>query len=184
MKTTEEQTKIKWALDPAHSGITFKVKHLMITNVKGVFKEFDASIYTTGKDFMTSEIDFWMNPASVDTGDDKRDEHLKSPDFFDVEKYKQISFSGNTYEKVDDEGRYILYGDMTIKGIKKQIKLDVEFSGLAKDPWGNEKAGFTIEGTINRKDWGLNWNAALESGGVLVSDEVRISCEVQLVRKA
>jgi polyisoprenoid-binding protein YceI len=132
--------KIKWVIDPIHSEIAFKVKHLMITNVKGEFKEFDASIYTSGEDFMTSEIDFWMNPASIDTGDNKRDEHLKSADFFDVENFKQISFSGNTYEKVDNDGSYIVYGDLTIKGIKKQIKLDVEFGGVMKDPWGNEKA--------------------------------------------
>lgn len=184
MKIAEETTKIKWSIDPAHSEIAFKVKHLMITNVKGVFKEFDASIYTTGEDFMTSEIDLWMNPASVSSGDAKRDEHLKSPDFFDVEKFKQISFIGNTYEKVDNDGSYTLYGDLTIRGIKKQVKLDVEFGGVMKDPWGNEKAGFTINGKINRKDWGLNWNAALEAGGVLVSDDVRISCEIQLVRQS
>jgi polyisoprenoid-binding protein YceI len=184
MKTAEELTKIKWGIDPVHSEIAFKVKHLMITNVKGEFKEFDASIYTTGEDFMTSEIDFWMNPASVDTGDAKRDEHLKSPDFFDVENFKQISFTGNTYEKVDNDGSYILYGDLTIKGIKKQVKLDVEFGGVMKDPWGNEKAGFSVNGKINRKDWGLNWNAALEAGGVLVSDDVIISCEVQLVKQS
>jgi polyisoprenoid-binding protein YceI len=184
MKPKEEPNKIKWVIDPAHSEISFKVKHLMITNVKGVFKEYNASIYTTGEDFMTSEIDFWLNPASVDTGDPQRDGHLKSPDFFDIEKFKQISFLGNTYEKVDNDGSYTLYGDLTIKGIKKQIKLDVEFGGVMKDPWGNEKAGFTINGKINRKDWGLNWNAALEAGGVLVSEEVRISCEVQLVKQS
>jgi polyisoprenoid-binding protein YceI len=132
---------------------------------------------------MTSEIDFWINPASVSTGDEKRDAHLRSADFFDVENHKQISFSGNTYEQVDGDGSYTLYGDLTIKGIKKQIKLDVEFGGVMKDPWGNEKAGFTVNGKINRKDWGLNWNAALEAGGMLVSEEVRISCEVQLVKQ-
>jgi polyisoprenoid-binding protein YceI len=184
MKTTkEEPTKIKWGIDPVHSEIGFKVKHLMITNVKGEFKEFDASIYTTGKDFMTSEIDFWLNPASVNTGDTKRDEHLRSADFFDVENHKQISFIGNTYEQVDGDGSYTLYGELTIKGIKKQVKLDVEFGGVMKDPWGNEKAGFTINGKINRKDWGLNWNATLEAGGVLVSDDIRISCEVQLIKQ-
>ena len=155
----------------------------MITNVKGVFKEFDASIYTTGEDFMTAEIDFWLNPASVDTGDEKRDAHLKSADFFDVENHKEITFTGNTYEKVDNDS-YELYGDLTVKGITKRIKLDVEFGGVMKDPWGNEKAGFTINGKINRKDWGLNWNAALEAGGVLVSDEVRVSCEVQLIKQS
>jgi polyisoprenoid-binding protein YceI len=176
--------KTKWGIDPAHSEIAFKVKHLMITNVKGVFKEFDASIYTTGEDFMTSEIDFWMNPASIETGAADRDAHLKSPDFFDAEKYKQIHFIGNSYDKVDNDGSYTLWGDLTIKDITRKVKLDVEFGGVMKDPWGNEKAGFTINGKINRKDWGLNWNAALETGGVLVSEEVRISCEIQLVKQS
>ena len=180
---TLEVTKTKWGIDPVHSEIGFKVKHLMITTVKGVFKEFDASIYTTGDDFMTAEVDFWLNPASVDTHDEKRDAHLRSPDFFDVENYKQITFIGNTYEKVDNDS-YELYGDLTIKGITKRIKLDVEFGGVMKDPWGNEKAGFSVNGKINRKDWGLNWNAALEAGGLLVSDEIRISCEVQLVKQS
>jgi polyisoprenoid-binding protein YceI len=132
---------------------------------------------------LTSEIDFWLNPASVNTGDPKRDEHLRSADFFDVENYKQISFIGNAYEQVDGDWSYTLYGDLTIKGIKNQVKLDVEFVGVMKDPWGNEKAGFTITGKINRKDWGLNWNATLEAGGVLVSDDVKISCEVQLIKQ-
>jgi polyisoprenoid-binding protein YceI len=178
----ETLTKVKWGIDPVHSEIAFKVKHLMITNVNGVFEEFDAVIYTTGEDFMSAEIDFWMSAGSVDTHDAKRDEHLKSADFFDVENHKQITFTGNTIEKVDNDGSYELYGDLTIKDIKRQIKLDVEFGGVMKDPWGNEKAGFTINGKINRKDWGLNWNAALEAGGVLVSETVSISCEVQLVK--
>jgi len=176
------ENKIKWVIDPAHSEIAFKVKHLMITNVKGVFNEFEASIYTTGDDFMTAEVDFWMNPASVSTGSADRDAHLKSADFFDVENHKEITFVANTYEKVDNDSSYELYGDLTIKGITKRIKLDVEFGGVMKDPWGNEKAGFSINGKINRKDWQLNWNAALEAGGLLVSDEVRISCEVQLMK--
>lgn len=184
METIKGQTKTKWGIDPVHSEIGFKVKHLMITNVRGTFKEFDASIYTTGEDFMTSEIDFWMNPASVDTGAADRDTHLKSADFFDVENYKQIHFIGNTYESVDNDGSYELYGDLTIKDITRQIKLDVEFGGVMKDPYGNHKAGFTINGKINRKDWGLNWNTALETGGVLVSEDVYISCEVQLVKQS
>ena len=184
METTAVATKTKWGIDPAHSEIGFKVKHLMITNVRGEFKEFDGSIYTTGEDFMTAEIDFWINPASVTTGDEKRDAHLKSADFFDVENFKEINFTGNTYEEVDKDGSYELYGDLTIKGIRKQIKLDVEFGGVMKDPWGNQKAGFTINGKINRKDWGLNWNGALEAGGVLVGEDVSISCEVQLIKQS
>ena len=175
-------TKTKWVIDPVHSEIAFKVKHLMITNVKGVFKEFEASIYTTGDDFMTAEVDFWMDPGSVDTGSADRDAHLKGADFFDVDNHKEITFVANTYEKVDADSSYELYGDLTIKGITKRIKLDVEFGGVVKDPWGNEKAGFSINGKINRKDWGLVWNAGLEAGGVLVGDDVKISCEVQLLK--
>jgi polyisoprenoid-binding protein YceI len=184
METTEAATKTKWGIDAAHSEIGFKVKHLMITNIRGTFREFDASIYTTGEDFMSAEIDFWLNPASVSTGDEKRDGHIKGPDFLDVEKFKEIHFTANTYENVDKDGSYELYGDLTIKGIKKQIKLDVEFGGVMKDPWGNQKAGFTISGKINRKDWGLNWNAPIGTGGVLVSEDVWINCEVQLVKQS
>ena len=184
METAAIATKTKWGIDPIHSEIGFKIKHLMITNIKGVFREFDASIYTTNEDFLSAEIDFWMNPASVDTGDAKRDEHLQGPDFFDVENHKQVRFTGNTFEKKDNDGSYELYGELTIKGITKQIKLDVEFGGVMKDPWGNEKAGFAINGKISRKEWGLTWNTLLETGGVVVSDEVRISCEVQLVKQA
>lgn len=177
-------TKVKWGIDHAHSEIAFKVKHLMITNVKGVFTSYDADIVTTGEDFMTAEIDFWMDPSSVSTGSPDRDNHMKSPDFFDIEKHKQITFVANSYENVDGDGSYELYGDLTIKGITKRIKLDVEFGGVMKDPWGNHKAGFTINGKINRKDWELNWNAALEAGGFLVADDVYISCDVQLVRQS
>ncbi len=174
-------TKIKWMIDPVHSEIAFKVKPLIIPNVKGVFKEFEASIYTIGSDFMTAEIDFWMNPASVDTGNANRDEHIRSEDFFDVEHHKEITFTCNTFETVDNDGSYEMYGDLTIKGIKKRIELNVEFGGVIKDLWGAEKAGFTINGKINRKDWDLNWNTLLEAG-VLVSEEIRISCEVQLLK--
>lgn len=176
--------KIKWGIDPAHSEIGFKVKHLMIANVRGSFKEFDSSIYTTGEDFTTAEIDFWMNPASIDTRDEKRDEHLRSADFFDVENFKEINFTGNTIEDVDKDGSYNLWGDLTIKGIKKRIQLEMEFEGIMKDPWGNQKAVLNINGKINRKDWGLNWNSALETGGVLVSEEVWIKCEIQLAKQS
>lgn len=175
-------SKQKWIIDPAHSEIHFKVKHLMVTTVTGTFKNYDASIYTTNDDFMTAEIDFFAEVASLDTGNADRDGHLRSGDFFDAENHKQISFTANTYENVDNDGSYELWGDLTIKGITKRVKLDVEFGGVVKDPWGNEKAGFTINGKVNRKDWGLEWNVPLETGGVLVGEEVRISCEVQLMR--
>jgi polyisoprenoid-binding protein YceI len=181
---TASMTKIKWGIDPAHSEIAFKVKHLMITNVKGVFTKYDADIVTTNEDFMTAEVDFWMDPSSVSSGSPDRDAHMRSPDFFDVENYKQITFRADSYESVDNDGSYELYGDLTIKGITKKIKLDVEFGGVVKDPWGNHRAGFTINGKINRKDWQLNWNTALEAGGFLVADDVYISCEIQLVKQS
>ncbi|MDZ4708635.1 MAG: YceI family protein [Saprospiraceae bacterium] len=175
--------KIKWGLDMAHSEVGFKVKHMMVANVRGLFKEFEASIVTTGEDFMTAEIDFWLDPSSVDTGSSDRDKHIRSADFFDVEQFKQIHFTGNTYEEVDHDGSYELYGDLTIKGITRRIKLDVEFGGILKDPWGNQKAIFNINGKINRKDWGLNWNAALETGGILVGEEVSIRADLQLFKQ-
>ena len=175
-------TKEKWVIDPTHSQISFKIRHLMITNVKGSFNEFDASIYTTGDNFTTAEVDCWINTDSVDTGNEDRDNHIRSEDFFDTATYPQISFIADSYENVDNDGSYELWGDLTIKGIVKKVKLDVEFGGIVKDPWGNEKAGFTINGKVNRKDWGLNWNAALEAGGVMLSDDVFISCEMQLKR--
>ena len=154
----------------------------MITNIKGVFNNYEASIYTTGNDFLTAEVDFWVDSSSIDTGSPDRDTHLRSADFLDVENHKQINFTGNTYEQVDNDGSYELYGDLTIRGITKRIKLDVEFGGVVRDPWGTEKAGFTVNGKISRKEWDLNWNASLEGGGVLVADEIRIDCEIQLLK--
>jgi polyisoprenoid-binding protein YceI len=183
MKTDTIDTKTKWTIDPSHSEIAFKVKHLMITNVKGTFKEFGANIYLPSGQFMTSEIEFWINASSIETGDGKRNEHLRGKDFFDVTQFDKITFKGTSYEKSSREGIYTLYGDLTIKSVTKQISLEIEFSGVMKDPWGKEKAGYSINGKINRKDWGLNWNAALEAGGVLVSDEVTINCEVQLIKE-
>ena len=181
MSTSE---KTKWAIDPAHSEISFKVKHLMITNVKGVFKDFSGSVLTNGNGFITSDIDFTLHPSSVDTGAPDRDNHLRSADFFDVENYDRLSFSGRKAEKGSEEGHYQLYGDLTIRNVTRPVKLNVEFAGVMKDPWGNEKAGYTISGKINRKEWGLNWNASLEAGGVLVSEDVAINCDIQLVKQA
>ncbi len=180
----ENTSKTKWAIDPTHSEISFKVKHLMITNVKGTFNEFGGTVNTSNQSFGTSDIEFSMNAASINTGVADRDAHLRSADFFDAENHKKISFTGEKIENDDADGSYTLVGDLTIRGITKIIKLDVEFGGVMKDPWGNEKAGYTINGKINRKDFGLNWNATLEAGGVLVSDDVKISCEIQLVKQA
>ncbi|MCF0048953.1 YceI family protein [Dyadobacter sp. LJ53] len=180
----ETANKTKWVIDPTHSEVGFKLKHLMVSTVRGVFKEYDASIYTTNEDFLTAEVDFWINPASIDTGNAQRDAHLRNSDFFDTENFKEINFTGNTYEVVDNSGNYKIYGELTIKGISKQVKLAVEFGGIIKDPWGKEKAIFSVTGTISRKDWGLNWNMPLETGGLLVSDEISINVELQLARQS
>jgi polyisoprenoid-binding protein YceI len=174
-------TKTKWTVDPQHSEIGFKVKHLMISNVKGKFTEFDADIQADD-DFSSAEVDLWINAASITTNDEKRDEHLRSVDFFDVENYKEIRFISSLVEKTSKENIYNLVGELTMKDITREVRLEVDFGGIMKDPWGNEKAGFSVHGKINRKDWGLMWNATLETGGVLVSDEISISCEMQLVK--
>ena len=171
----------KWSIDQAHSEIAFKVRHLMIAHVKGSFKTFDASIYTTDKDFTTAEIDLWIDAASINTGDAKRDEHLKSVDFFDVVNHKQITFCSSTMGKKGEDNNQELWGELTIKGITRNVKLTVLFGGIIKDPWGNEKAGFTLSGVINRSEWELSWNTVIETGGYMVSDEVSISCEVELI---
>lgn len=179
----ESTAKTKWVVDPTHSEILFKVKHLMITNVKGEFRKFNAEVFSNGNSFSDAEIKVNIDAASIFTNNDDRDAHLKSADFFDVENHKELTFSGTGLKKVDDE-TYKLTGLLTIKGISNEVSLDVEFGGINKDPWGNEKAGFSVSGKFNRKDWGLNWNAALETGGVLVSDEVRLNAEVQLVKQS
>jgi len=174
--------KTTWAIDPSHSEILFKVKHLMITNVKGEFRKFSGTIESDGNDFSDAEVNVTIDAGSIFTNDNSRDGHLKSADFFDTEIYPELTFKGSTFKKLDD-ANYQLRGMLTIKDVSKMVTLDVEFGGLTKDPYGNHKAGFSISGKINRKDWGLNWNAALEAGGVMVSDEVRISAEVQLVKQ-
>lgn len=172
----------KWVLDPAHSELTFKVKHLMITNVKGEFRHFNASFISNGDDFDQAAVTATIDAASIDTNNADRNNHLKAADFFDVANYKDITFTGTELKKLDDEN-YLLKGLLQIKGISKEITLDVEFGGLIKDPYGNHKAGFTFSGKINRKDWGLNWNAVLEGGGVMVSEDVRINGDVQFIKQ-
>jgi len=183
METKLVTTQTKWSVDQAHCEIGFKVRHLMIAYVKGTFKTFDASIYTNADDFTTADIDLTIDPSSISTGDTKRDEHLKSPDFFDVAKHKQITFTSSTIGKPGPDGNQELWGELSMMGITKNIKLNAQFGGIVKDPWGNEKAGFTVTGKIKRSDWGLVWNANIEAGGLMVSDEVMILCEIELINK-
>ncbi len=183
METAEVLEKVIWGIDPPHSEIGFIVKHLMITNVKGYFREFETEIYSEDENFKDPKIAIRIKADSIDTGDAQRDGHLRSADFFDVEHHPLITFHSTAFEKARHKDTYLLTGELEMRGVTRPVRLDVVFEGMMKDPWGNRKAGFTITGKISRKDWGLYWNAALESGGVLVSDEVRIQCEVQLVMK-
>jgi polyisoprenoid-binding protein YceI len=180
---TATVTKTTWNLDPVHSEIGFKVKHMMITNVSGSFEKFDAQVETDDSDFTTAKIQFTADINSITTGNKDRDNHLKSPDFFDAANYAELKFISSKLEKQDEEN-YILHGNLTIRDVTKPVKLNVEFGGIGKDPWGNQKAGFTITGKIKRTDFKLNWNAALETGGVLVGEEVKLQAEIQLVKQA
>ncbi len=173
--------KSTWSIDPTHSEIGFKVKHMMFTNVSGKFNSFEAVIENEDDKFETSKISFNADVNSISTNNTDRDNHLRSADFFDVEKFEKLSFVSTNIVKVDDNN-FKVSGDFTIKDVTKNITLDAEYSGLMKDPWGNTKAGFALEGKINRKDFGLTWNAALETGGVLVGEDVKLQIEVQLVK--
>jgi polyisoprenoid-binding protein YceI len=152
----------------------------MITNVTGTLKNIDASIESVNADFSSVKVSFKADLSGIDTGNAQRDGHLKSPDFFDVAQFPDATFESSDYNPKEDK----IKGILTIKGISKPVSLDVEFGGTNKDPYGNEKVGFSITGKINRTDWGLSWNAALETGGVMVSEEVKIAAEVQFIKQA
>lgn len=171
-----------WTLDPAHSELQFKVKHLMITTVTGSLKIFNASLTSPSDDFENAKVSFEAETGSIDTSNKDRDNHLKSGDFFDTETYPAIKFESDSLSKDGDD--YTLKGNLTIKDVTKPVKINVEFGGIATDPWGNTKAGFTLSGKINRSDFGLTWNAALETGGVMVSEDVKILGELQFVKQA
>lgn len=170
----------KWVLDPHHSEVQFKVKHLMITNVTGQFKVLNATIESADDQFSDAKISFSADAASIDTGSEARDNHLRGADFFNAEAFPTLTFEATHYNQAAGK----VEGQLTIRGESKPVSLEVEFLGTHKDPFGNVKAGFSLNGKINRTDWGLNWNASLEAGGVLVSEEVRISAEVQFVQAA
>lgn len=176
----EAAVKTTWSVDPTHSEVQFKVKHLVISTVTGFFKKFSGSVESDGEDFDGAAVTFSADINSIDTNQKDRDNHLKSADFFAAEEYPTMDFEGEL-KKVSGND-YKLVGDMTIRGTKKSIELDVEFGGTMKDPYGNYKGGFEINGKINRKDFGLNWNAVTEAGGVVVSDEVKLHINAQVVR--
>ena len=166
----------KWLLDPTHSEITFKVKHLMISNVKGEFTTFNTEIDAEDDTFANAKVSAFVDTDSIFTNNADRDAHLKSADFFNAEKYPAITFEA---EALTGD----VTGNLTINGVTKPVTLDVDFGGIGQDPWVNTKAGFSFEGKIKRSDFGLNWNATLEAGGVLVSDEVKIAGDLQFVKQ-
>jgi polyisoprenoid-binding protein YceI len=174
-------SKIKWSIDPSHSQVQFKVKHLMITTVTGSFTDFESTVETAGDDFSNAKISFTAKTASISTGNEQRDGHLKSDDFFNAEKFPELKFTGNQLTK-KDEGDWQLEGDLTIRDITKNVTLDVALGGIMTDPYGNTKAGFAITGKISRKEFGLMWNAVTEAGGVVVADDVKIQTEIQFVK--
>lgn len=183
METAAVNTKVKWSIDTSHSEIGFIVKQVMIAKIKGLFNDFGATVFTDGKSLMTSAIDFWIDPESIQTGDKNRDAHLRSTDFFDVSDHREITFIGKDFEKSGDDSRYyVLHGELNMKGITNPIKLDVEFAGEMQDTHGDHRIGFYIKGKLNRKDWNLNSNKFLDSVGLLTSDEIFIYCKFQLIQ--
>jgi polyisoprenoid-binding protein YceI len=175
-------TKTKWILDPTHSELGFKIKHLMISNVSGSFKAFQAEVETVERDFSKAQINLRADMTSISTNNEQRDAHLQNSDFFEVEKYPEMTFKSTWIEKTDSDS-FALHGDLTLKGVTKPVKLNVEYNGVTKDPWGGERAGFVITGKIRRTDWGVNFNGVLETGGVMLGEEVKINSEVQLVKQ-
>jgi polyisoprenoid-binding protein YceI len=170
-----------YQIDPAHTRLGFVARHAMVTKVRGTFREVDGSIHLDAQDPTKSSAQVKVNVASITTDQDQRDAHLRGGDFFDVEKFPELTFTSTSAEKVDDE-TYKLTGDLTIRGVTKPVTIEFEYTGSAKDPFGNLRAGFEGKTEINRKDWDLSWNAALETGGFLVSDKIKLELDVSAIR--
>lgn len=170
-----------YLIDPAHSRIGFVARHAMVTKVRGAFTQVDASGYFDAEDPTRSKLEAAIQAASIDTGSPDRDDHLRSGDFLDVEHHPQITFTSTDIEQVDEAG-FRLTGDLTIRGVTRLVTLDVKLAGPATDPFGNQRLGLEARATINRKDWGVTWNAVLEAGGVLVSEKVALEIDISAIR--
>ncbi len=179
--TTETLSKTKWAIDPMHSEIEFKVKHLMISTVTGKFGKFNAEAESENEDFSDAKIRFEAEIDSINTGNSQRDEHLKSDDFFNAAQYPKLSFVSKEFNKISGN-TYKLKGILAIREVSKEVELDAEYNGTMTDFYGNVKAGFEISGKINRKDFNLKWSATTEAGGIVVSDEVKIIANIQMTK--
>ncbi|HEX8357772.1 MAG TPA: YceI family protein [Segetibacter sp.] len=171
-----------YKIDPAHSDVMFKVKHLMISTVTGIFKTFDATLEVDENDLTKAKVSFEADVASVDTKNEQRDTHLKSDDFFNAEQFPKMTFTSTSIDKVSDE-EYTLNGNLTIRDITKPVALKVEYNGDVVDPWGMERKGFEANGKINRKEFGLKWSAVTEAGGLVVADEVKLVLNVEMVKQ-
>jgi polyisoprenoid-binding protein YceI len=182
MTTLNEVQQQTWQLDLTHSKVGFSVKHMVITNVQGHFDNFKVEVKPSEQGFENSEIYAEIDAASVNTGVADRDGHLKSADFFNAEQYPALVFKSKSFKKVDDEN-YKLVGDFTIKNVTKELELDVEFGGQVKDPWGNDRVGFTVTGSIDRFDYDLTWNALLETGGAVVGKKIKLDMTVEFIVK-
>ena len=172
-----------YKIDPDHSDIMFKVKHLMISTATGTFKKFDGTLEANEKDLSDAKVNFEADINSIDTKNEQRDAHLKSDDFFNAEQYPKMTFKSTSIQKLSDE-EYKLVGDLTIRDVTKPVELKVEYNGEITDPWGNERLGFEITGKINRRDYGLKWSAVTEAGGIVVADEVKLQLNVEMIKLA
>jgi len=171
-----------WTLDAAHSGVNFSVRHLVVAKVRGRFASFSANVHFDENDLTRSSVEVSIDAASIDTGVADRDKHLRSADFFDVERFPKLHFESTRVEQAG--AGYKVHGNLTVRDVTRPVVLDLEYGGRAKDPWGNEKAAFAATTSLNRSDFGLKWNQALEAGGVLVGERVDIELEVELVKAA
>jgi len=176
---TKKEVKI-WSIDQTHSSIQFAVKHMVISQAKGSFTNYTLKLETNGTEFSDAKIELEIDVKSINTASIDRDNHLRSADFFDIEKYPSIKFVSKSMYKINDE-EYKLIGDITIKGITKSIEFKVNYGGQLIDPWGNVRAGFTLEGSINRFDFGLNWNTLLEAGGAVLDKIVKLHAEIEII---
>lgn len=173
---------MNWKIDPTHSEINFTVRHMMISNVRGRFERFTGEVEFDQDNPANSRVEVQIEAASINTREAQRDGHLRSPDFLDTEKYPYITFRSKSIEVLDENhGR--IYGDLTIRDVTREVVLETEYAGMTRSPWGTEVAGFTATAKINRKDWGLTWNVALETGGWLVGEEIKIEIELELIKQ-
>lgn len=172
-----------WIIDPTHSELIFKIKHLMISHVAGEFRSFTATIECQEEgNFNKSSVKVVIDSSSIFTNHPERDEHLRSADFFNVVQFPEITFEGNDFTELD-EHHYRLLGNLTMNGITKEVRLEIEYGGKVSDPWGGHRAGFTLHGTLNRKDWGISWNAALDKGNFILGNEIDFTAELQFIKQ-